>query len=162
MRLMLTQGYPPSVQTIGYFVPTEEWEKYQKGQHKGFSRYLIAQKGRTLSTEEFADFKQYVHSQQGNIPDHSNLATLFESRGQVSLGIVDETPDSISVGTVVKLTEKALKRDLQTAAINIALQIKDESLSLYVYDDAKSVNDTERVKDLAKRWIQCIRKQNSK
>jgi hypothetical protein len=63
---------------------------------------------------------------------------------------------------VVKLTEKALKRDVQTAAINIALQIKDESLSLYVYDEAKGVTDTERVKDLAKRWVQCIRKQNSR
>jgi hypothetical protein len=159
---MLTQGYPPSVQTIGYFVPVEEWERYQKGQHKGFHRYLIAQKGRTLSREEFAEFKQYVHSQQGNIPDHTKLASLFESRGQVSLGIVDETPDSISIGSVMKLTETTLKRDLQTAAINIALQIKDESLFLYVYDDAKSANDTDRVKDLAKRWVQCIRKQNSK
>jgi hypothetical protein len=63
---------------------------------------------------------------------------------------------------VVELTEKALKRDVQTAAINIALQIKDESLSLYVYYDAKGVNDIQRVKDLAKRWVQCIRKQNSK
>lgn len=160
--VMLTQGYPPSVQTIGYFVPVEDWERYQKGQHKGFSRYLIAQKGRTLSKEEFAEFKQYVHSQQGNISDHTKLASLFESRGQVSLGIVDETSDSISIGSVVKLTETALKRKLQTAAINIVLQIKGESLSLYVYDDAKGVNDTERVKDLAKRWIQCIRNQNSK
>src|SRR4029450_4598628 len=57
--VMLTQGYPPSVQTIGYFVPIEEWQRYQKGQHKGFSRYLIAQKGRALSTEEFGDFKSY-------------------------------------------------------------------------------------------------------
>src|SRR5439155_10325479 len=65
--VMLTEGYPPSVQTIGYFVPVEEWERYQKGQHKGFSRYLIAQKGETLSAESFADFKRYVHSQQGNI-----------------------------------------------------------------------------------------------
>jgi hypothetical protein len=80
----------------------------------------------------------------------------------VSLGIVDETSDSISIGTVAKLTEPALKRDVQTAAINIALQIKGESLSLYVYDSAKDANDTDRVKELAKRWVQCIRKQNSK
>jgi hypothetical protein len=159
---MLTQGYPPSVQTIGYFVPVEEWERYQKGQHKGFSRYLIAQKGRTLSTEDFAEFKHYVHSQQGNIPDHTKLAALFESRGQVSLGIVDESPDSISIGTVLKLTETALKRDLVTAAVNVALQIKGESLSLYAYDSAKDANDTDRVKELARRWVRCIRKQNSK
>jgi hypothetical protein len=118
--VMLTEGYPPSVQTIGYFVPVEEWERYQKGRHKGFSRYLIAQKGETLSAESFADFKRYVHSQQGNIADHTKLATVFESHGSVSLGIIDETPDSISIGTVLKLTETALERDLQTAAINVA------------------------------------------
>ena len=106
--VMLTEGYPPSVQTIGYFVPVEEWERYQKGQHKGFSRYLIAQKGETLSAESFADFKRYVHSQQGNIADHTKLATVFESHGSVSLGIIDETPDSISIGTVLKLTETLL------------------------------------------------------
>jgi hypothetical protein len=160
--VMLTQGFPPSVQTIGYFVPVEEWERYQTGQHKGFSRYLIAQKARTLSAEDFAGFKRYVHSQNGNIPDHTKLASLLESHGQVSLGIVDETSDSISIGTVAKLTEPALKRDLQTAAINIALQIKGESLSLYAYDSAKDANDTDRVKELAKHWVQCIRKQNSK
>lgn len=160
--VMLTQGFPPSVQTIGYFVPVEEWGRYQTGQHKGFGRYLIAQKARTLSAEDFAEFKRYVHSQNGNIPDHTKLASLLESHGQVSLGIVDETSDSISIGTVAKLTEPALKRDVQTAAINIALQIKGESLSLYVYDSAKDANDTGRVKELAKRWVQCIRKQNFK
>jgi len=160
--VLLTQGYPPSVQTIGYFVPVEEWERYQKGQHKGFSQYLIGQKGETLSAEKFTDFKRYVHSQQGNIADHTKLATVFESRGQVSLGIVDETSDSISIGAVLKLTETALKRDLQTAAINVVLQIKGESLSLYVYDSVKDANDTDRVKELAKRWVQCIRTQNSK
>ena len=160
--VMLTQGYPPSVQTIGYFVPVEEWERYRNGQHKGFSRYLIAQKGRTLSTEEFADFKRYVHSQQGNIPDHSSLAALFESHGNASLGILDETPDSISTGTVSKLTETALKRDLLLAAINVALQIKGESLSLYVYDTIKDANDTGGVKQFTKRWVQCVRTQNSR
>jgi len=160
--VMLTQGYPPSVETIGYFVPAEQWQRYQEGQHKGFSPYLIAQKARTLSTEDFAEFKRYVHSQQGNIPDHTELAMVFESRGQVSLGIIDETPDSIWIGSLAKLTETAFKRDLFLAAINVALQIKGESLSLYVYDDIKDVNDTDRVKQLTKRWVQCIKTQNSK
>nr|PYJ18775.1 MAG: hypothetical protein DME96_00770 [Verrucomicrobiota bacterium] len=32
--------------------------KYKEGKHKGFSRYLIAQRAvRTLSSEKFADFK---------------------------------------------------------------------------------------------------------
>ena len=160
--VLLTEGYPPSVQTLGYFVPSEEWEQYQKGQHKGFSRYLIAQKGEPLSAEKFADFKRYVHSQQGDIADHTNPAAIFESRGHISLGIINESPDSISIGTVLKLNEPAIKRDVILAAINIALQIKGESLSLYVYDTVKSANDTDRVKEVAKRWVRCIREQNSK
>ena len=50
----------------------------------------------------------------------------------MSLGIIDESTDSISIGTVLKLTESAIKRDAILAAINIALQIKGESLSLHV------------------------------
>jgi hypothetical protein len=129
---------------------------------QGFSRYLIAQKGEALSAEKFADFKRYVHSQQGDIADHTKLATLFERQGRVSLGVIDETEDSISIGTVLELTETAIKHDVLLAGINIALQLKGESLSLYVYDTVKSVNDTDRVKELAKRWVRCIRKQNSK
>jgi hypothetical protein len=133
----------------------------KKGSTKVFSRYLIAQKGETLSAEAFEDFKRYVHSQNGNIPDHTKLAAVFESRCQVSLGIVDETADSIAIRTVVKLNDPALKRDLLSTAFNIALQIKGEPLSLYVYDAVKDVDDTKRVKELAKRWLQCIRAQNS-
>ena len=55
----------------------------------------------------------------------------------MSLGIIDESTDSISIGTVLKLTESAIKRDAILAAINIALQIKGESLSLHVYDTVK-------------------------
>ena len=159
---MLTQGYPASVQTIAYFVPAEQWQFYEKGEHKGFNPYLIAQKAPALSTEDFAEFKRYVHSQQGNIPDHTKLATIFESHGQVSLGIIDETPDSIWIGSLAKLTETASKRDQLLAAINVALQIKGESLSLYVYDNIKDANDTDRIKQLTRHWVECIKSQNSK
>ena len=159
---MLTEGYPPSVQTIGYFVPSDEWKQYQKGQHKGFSRYLIAQRVETWPAKKFSDFKRFARSQQGNIADHTNLATLFELHGRVSLGIVDETEDSISSGTILKLSEPDIKRDLLLAAINIVLQLKGETLSLYVYDTVKGVDDTDRIKGLAKHWLQCIRIRNSK
>ncbi len=95
--VMLTLGYPPSVQTIAYFVPNAEWQKYKEGKHKGFSRYLIAQRAvLTLSSEEFADFKPYVRSQQGTVADHSESPSLFELKGRVPLGVVEESADSIS------------------------------------------------------------------
>ena len=61
----------------------------------------------------------------------------------------------------MKLTETALNRDVLLAAINIVLQLKGESLSLYVYDTVRNPNDTDRVKALAKRWSQCVRERNS-
>lgn len=101
----LTQGYPPSTQTIGYFVPDAEWQDHQKGKHEGFSRYLIAQRGRTLSSDQFVDFKRYVHSQQGDVEDHTKLPSVFESQGRISLGVVDEAEDMIAFGAILKLTQ---------------------------------------------------------
>jgi hypothetical protein len=152
----------PTQCSIGYFVPNEEWQRYQDGKHKGISRYLIAQRGRTLSKEEFADFKRYVHSQQGSIADHTDLPSVFESRGHVPLGVTDEAEDSISFGAILKLSpreKKTGKADL-LASINIVLQLKGESLSLYVFDSIKDLRDTERIKDIAKRWLRCVREQS--
>ena len=155
----LTKGYPASVQTIGYFVPTEEWQQYQKDR-TGFSRYLIAQRGRTLSADEFVDFKEHVRSQQGKVEDHTKLIEAFRLRGQASLGVIDEGEGFISFGTVLALSEPAAKQEHLLAAINIVFQLKGETLSLYVYDSVKSVEDTERIKGMAKQWLQCIRSQN--
>ena len=160
----LTLGYPPSVETIGYFVPNAQWQAYKTGKLKGFSRYLIAQRsGRTLSSEEFTDFKRYVHAQQGAVADHSKVPSFFEVQGRMPLGIVDETEDSISYGTVVKLEKKDQSEHSSelVGAINIAFQLKGESLSLYVFDVVKDPNDVTKIKALAKQWLQCIRHQNT-
>jgi hypothetical protein len=85
--VMLTQGYPPSVQTIGYFVLDDEWQRYKQKKQKGFSQYLIAQRGRTLSREEFAEFKQYIRSQHAQVMDHTELPSTLELRGRVTLGV---------------------------------------------------------------------------
>ncbi len=157
-------GYPSSVQTIAYFVPNAEWQKYKEGNHKGCSRYLIAQRAvRTLSSEEFGDLKHYVRSQQGTVADRSKSPSLFELRGRVPLGVLDESEDSISYGTILKLEQKNQSEHGSelVAAINVAVQLKGESLSLYVYDVVKDVRDIARVKALAKHWLQCIRNQNT-
>jgi len=122
----LTQGYPPSTQTIGYFVSDAEWQDYQKGKPEGFGRYLIAQRGRTLSSDQFVDFKRYVRSQQGDIEDHTKLPSVFESQGHVSLGVVDEAEDMIAMGAILKLTQTnpPPERTYMLASINIVLELK--------------------------------------
>ncbi len=120
---LVTRGYPQSVQTIGYFVPAEEWLRYQKRELRGFSRYLIGQRGRTLSAKDFSDFKSYVHEKQGDIPDHTELPKHLKDFGQVPLGITGETDDSLSMGMLMNLGP-ADGSQLVLASINIALQLK--------------------------------------
>jgi len=48
----LTEGYPPSVQTLAYFVLAKEWQLHERGALDGFTQYLIAQRAlRPYSTE---------------------------------------------------------------------------------------------------------------
>ena len=97
-------------------------------------------------------FQAYARSQQGTVADHSESPSLFELKWRVPLGVVEESADSISYGTVLKLEHKNQSEpgsDL-LAAINIALQLKDESLSLYVFDVVKDLRDVAKTKALAK------------
>ena len=38
-------------------------------------------KGEALSAEQFADFKRYMHSQQGDTADHTNLPRCSSNAG---------------------------------------------------------------------------------
>jgi hypothetical protein len=158
----LTQGYPPGVKTIGYFVPTEEWQRYQKGGSSGFSRYLIGQRVTTMSDSEFVGFKDYIHSEQGSMPDHTEAPATLQLEERVPLGIVDETPDSISFGAVLRFqpSGSGVLSQVWLGSINIVLQLKGETLCLYAFDTLKTPTDTESLKSLATRWLKCIRARN--
>ena len=160
----LTEGYPPSVKTIGYFVPAEEWQRYQKGSTTGFSRYLIGQRVTTMSPAEFSEFKQYIHAQQGSMPDHTNLPATLDSQERVSFGITDEADNAIAFGTVLKVAPKegGVIAPFLLGSINIVLQLKGETLCLYAFDTLKERSDTGGLKTLAKRWVGCIRACNPK
>jgi len=160
----LTQGYPPTVKTIGYFVRAEEWERYQEGDRSGFSRYLIGQRASTMSESEFDDFRRYLHAQHGSMPEHTKTPTTFNLHERASLGIIDETPDSISFGAVLRLTPN---RDGPVApvwlgSINIVLQLKGETLTLYAFDTLNTPDETDGLKNLARQWLNCIRTRNAK
>ena len=160
--VMLTLGYPPSVQTIGYFVRDEEWQDCEEGKHERcrFTRYLIAQRGRNLSSEEFLDLKRHIHLNQDNVVDHTESARAFELENRVSLGVIDESSDSISFGAIFKTKVPDEHGSRLTASINVVLQLKGEALSLYVFDAVKDLKDTDRIKSLANEWLKCIRDRN--
>jgi hypothetical protein len=88
--------------TMGF---SAEWQ-HQKGKHNGSAYHNVAQKKQYRLKSSWL---QNVHSQQGDIADHTDLAALFELHGRISLRVTDETDDSISVGTILKLTETVIK-----------------------------------------------------
>ncbi len=115
-----------------------------------------------MSESEFDGFRQYLHSQQGTMSDHTKAPATFELQEQVPLGIVDETADTISFGAVMRLrpTGSAVMAPLWLGSINIVLQLKGETLTLYAFDTLQSPSDTEYLKSLASRWLSCIRERN--
>jgi hypothetical protein len=156
----LTSGYPPSVSTLAYFVPAEEW-KTAKEKPQGFSRYLIAQLAGSMSPEKLPGFKRYLHSQQGEIPDSTSLPSFLAAHGRVPLGIVGESADSISFGTVMKLeSTQPSSQSLALASINSAIIVRDRVLSLYAFDTVKNPSAVEPLKALSEKWLTCLRQNN--
>jgi hypothetical protein len=156
----LTSGYPPTVTTLAYFVLPEEW-KASKDKPRGFTRYLIAQLAGSMSPDKLPGFRRYLHSQQGNIPDNTVLPSVLASHGRVPLGIVNETPDSISFGTVMKLEPNVpSSQGFALASINSAIIVRNQVLSLYVFDEIKDPRAVDPLKTLSEKWLKCLRQNN--
>jgi hypothetical protein len=149
----LTEGYPPSVQTLAYFVLAEEWQLHERGALKGFTQYLIAQRAvRPYSTEAFADLKRSMRESQGDIPDSSVSGQAVQRR---SLGVIDEAGDLIAIGMLMR------RPGLAMASINAGLRLKKETLILYIFRVARNIGDVNSAKALAREWVSCIRSRNS-
>jgi hypothetical protein len=154
----LTSGYPPSSHTLGYFVTAEEWARYRKSPI-GFSKFLIAQHAGSMSPDMLPDFKKYVRSQQGDIPDNTDLPSTLQSRGRAPIPVFEDAEDAIAFGSILKLrtATPAPARDITLATTNAALVVKGRVLSLYVGWDVTASDDAEPVKQQMKKWLNCLR-----
>jgi hypothetical protein len=159
---VLTAGYPPSVRTLGYFADSADWNAFQKDSTVGFKHYLIAQLATTMRPEQLAGFKQYLRSQQGNIPDHSSLPSVLAAQGRVPLGIIAETPTSISFGTVMTATPVTTPsaHPMVLVATNTAAVLKNHMFSLYVFRDYRGDDDIDSTKATTQKWLQCLARAN--
>jgi hypothetical protein len=158
----LTAGYPPTTTTLGYFVPEQEWRAHRRGTLRGFTQYLIAQGAGSLSPSGFPAFKRQIHTQQGQIPDHSRLPALVESGGRVALGVFDESENSISFGVVMAMRPAGSDESaaIRMVATNSALVLGQRVLSLYVYRRFRAAADVEGAEEQTKAWLGCLRKAN--
>ena len=155
----LTAGYPPSVSTIGYFVLADEWRSFQQTP-RGFTQYFIAQLALGTSPGDFPGLKQYLHSQQGSIPDHTRLPALLDSIGRVPLGVFDETDSSISFGTIMRLQRRETAAQLPMVATNTAAVVKGHVLSLYAYRQFQTAADVDTTEQWTRTWLSCLRRAN--
>ena len=155
---VLTRSYPSGITTLGYFVTEDDWARFLETQELGFRVYLIAQTSGRKSDEEFEQLKNYVKAQQGQLPDNTELPSFIEKHGQASLGILSETDDSIAFGTVMQLATAQGASTL--AASNVALQLPSHSLILYVYHNYEGPSDIDKLRELTRRWSDCLRSQN--
>ena len=155
---VLTAGYPPSVQTLGYFVAANDWERFRKDSSLGLNHYLIAQVALTRGADQLPGFKSYLRAQQGDIPDHSQLPSTLAAQGRMPLGILDETPTSISSGVVMaaRPVTSSSSASIVLVASNSAAAVSGRLLSLYVYLSYKNESDIDSVKAVTKKWLQCI------
>jgi hypothetical protein len=157
----LTEGYPPSVTTMGYFVTADEWRSFKQAP-RSFTQYLIAQFAPSMSPDDLPGLKQYLRSQQGNIPDHTRLPSVLDSVGRVPLGIFDETESSISFGTVMKLQRGGPEsiEPMPMVATNTAAVVKGRVLSLYVYRQFQTAADVDTAEQWTRRWLSCLLRAN--
>ena len=155
---VLTAGYPPSVKTLGYFVARNDWERFQRDSSLGLNHYLIAQVALNRTADQLPGFKAYLRAQQGDIPDHSQLPSTLAAQGRVPLGILAETPSSISSGVVMAARPviSSKSESIVLVASNSAAAVSGRLLSLYVYLDYKNESDIDSVRAVTKKWVQCI------
>jgi hypothetical protein len=155
---VLTAGYPPSVKTLGYFVAGRDWELFRRDSSRGFKHYLIAQLALNRSAEQLSGFKAYLRAQQGNIPDHSQLPRMLTAQGRVPLGVLAETPTSISSGVIMaaRPVTSPSEESIVLVASNSAAAVTNRLLSLYVYLDYRNQTDIDTVRAVTQRWLQCI------
>lgn len=155
---VLTAGYPPSVKTLGYFAPAAEWNAVRQRASLGFKHYLIAQLATSMTPERLPGFKNFLRSQQGNTPDHSDLPRFLAAEGRAPMGIFDETPNSISFGQImaVRPTTGASAERITLVSTNSAVVVKNRVLSLYVFQDYRGDADADSAKAATLSWLRCL------
>jgi hypothetical protein len=159
----LTEGYPPTAPTVGYFVTPAEWTQFKKGALPGFTNYLIAQVAETTSPAQLPRLKEFIRSKQGDIPDHTKVPDIIKVKGEANLGIVGEADDSIVFGKVAKLrTALSPDKDISLVALNAAVVFGPRVLSLYSFRDYRTPADIMAAKSLMNTWLQCLRASKAK
>jgi hypothetical protein len=155
----LTNGYPKSVTTLAYFVPSAEWSKTDSNQQRrGFSTYYIAQIHNESRPQDFFDIRQRIALANGKIADTSRLSESLGKAESTQLGILDETPSSITIGVVMKITpaNKTRQKPVLLVATNAVALVEKHIFSLYFYDAYQGPESVEDARKRTRQWLDCF------
>ncbi len=158
----LTEGYPASTMTVGYFVTAAEWARFKKGALPGFTNYLIAQIAKSTSPADLPDLKAFLKSRQGQIPDHTKLPDILKVEDEANLGVVGESDDSIVIGKVAKVQLPSSPTKSGMVSLNAAFALGPRVFSLYSFREYRSAPDVAAAKAAMGTWLQCLRAANPK
>src|SRR4051794_2609546 len=140
---VLTAGYPPTVTTLGYFVASGEWAAHQRGERVSPTKYLIAQ-GTSMAQDAFPALKDFIRERAGRIPDNSRVPESGGTLARIDLGVLEEGPDFISPGIIIKVPPSALAPSpANQVAINTAFATRGQVLSLYTHCDYSNGKDVD-------------------
>lgn len=154
----LTSGFSKDTNTIGYFVPAEEWKRYQAGDHSKFRRTLIAQWAESTQPSRFPVLKKFIRSQHGKEKSESQEALVWHPSGKADIPVFEDSKDVIAAGVLVKQKQAGPDApETVLASVNIAMVKNTRTLSLYVITDVTASPSAEPAKALGREWIRCLR-----
>jgi hypothetical protein len=172
----------PGNELIAFFIPNEDYADLVRGQDKPMNKYLFVQvRGnsksstitseafnqakngyRRLSTESFEkarlDVNRLFKERDKNLSLYPQIYSGLTISGMVSLGVLDETPRSITMGTLGSLSRvegNVEESKIMVGAVAIVL-IKGKVIIATMYNAYQSVDDIDWLKELVRDWTRAL------
>ncbi len=155
--IALTAGFPPSVETLAYFVLPKELHAAQTdNQRLGFSRYYIVQLSRQSHAADYPIMRNAIREKNGNLVDSTQLPKSLGQMRVVRLGVLDETESSITIGVLMRPEGERDQLSAPTIATNSIVLVGANVFSLYFYDDYKGEKSLGESRQLTRDWVACF------
>lgn len=172
----------PGNEMLAFFITNDDYVDLMRGQDKPMNRYLFVQirsnsksitithkafdqakNGyRKLSNENFEkariDVNRLLRERGKDISKYPQIYSGLTIGEIVSLGVIDETPRSITMGTlgaISKVEDTANVSKIMAGAVVVVL-IKGKIIIATMYNAYQSADDIDWLKELAKDWTRVL------
>lgn len=171
---------PPFARFLAIYVPPAAVAHAKAGNEAAMERYYLVQSNRrfeamTFSKSGFAQLKTQMRTQQAELIKLAAMPALKEGMRDMSrklaemakdrtmsmkvgdihpLGVLDESDDMISFGSVMKLDviKEGKPSQLVLANSTTLVRLKDKVIALYAYSDYRNDDDLAWVRSAGRTW----------